>query len=70
MTYRIRHLTVTLNRDYRDDDAQPIIDALLLIRGVSKVTTNVVELARAAVESEIRMTLHDAIEAAFKKERP
>lgn len=41
MTDRIRTLTVTLDRDYRDDDAQAVIDALRMIRGVSSVEMGV-----------------------------
>jgi len=69
MTDRIRHLTVTLDRDYRDDDVHHIVNAIVQLRGVSGVEINVVSvndlLARAAVAGEIRLKLHEAIEAVF-----
>lgn len=37
MTDRTRILTVLLDRDYRDDDAQAIKDAINMVRGVVKV---------------------------------
>jgi hypothetical protein len=71
VTDRIRHITVTLDRDYRDDDAADILTALGLVRGVSKVEPGIVKLdqllARAAVEGEIRLSLHEAVEDVFKR---
>ncbi len=40
MTDRLKGLTVAFDKDIREDDAQCIIDAILLIRGVSGVTTS------------------------------
>lgn len=37
MTTRLKGLTVVFERDIRVDDAQPIIDAIALLRGVAKV---------------------------------
>ena len=69
MTDRIRHLTVTLDRDYRDDDVAAIADAIRQLRGVVAVDTVVVTvtdmLARVAVAGEIRLKLHEAIESVF-----
>lgn len=73
MSDRIRHLTITLDRDYRDDDVRQIVDAIGMIKGVDSIEQTVVEitqlLARSAVESEVRIHLHDAIEAVFSKGR-
>ena len=42
MTDRYKGLVVTLERDVRSDDAQPIIDAIKQIRGVLSVAPSVV----------------------------
>lgn len=41
MSDRIKGLTVTLEPNIRDDDAQPIIDAIRLIKGVIDVRPHV-----------------------------
>lgn len=41
MTDRVSALTITLDHDMRVDDAQVIIDAIRLIRGVGAVTLGV-----------------------------
>ena len=41
MTDRYNTLTVVLERDIRDDDARPILDAIAQIRGVLKVSGNI-----------------------------
>jgi len=72
MTDRIRHLTVTLDRDYREDDVQCIVDAISLIRGIAGIEKRVETLpdmlAIAAVSGRVRIALHDAIETVFKQD--
>ena len=41
MTDRLKGLTVAFESDIRDDDAQCIIDAILMIKGVANVTTSI-----------------------------
>lgn len=41
MTNRFYALTVVLEMDYRDDDAQPILNAIKMIRGVQSVKGNI-----------------------------
>ena len=62
MSDRTVHLTVVLDKDYRiEDDAQPIIDAIRMVKGVASVEANVasvethvaVELARARLIKEL-----------------
>lgn len=61
MTDRINGLTVTLEPNMREDDAQCIIDAILLLKGVASVTTHVadsmhhfaVEQAKAEMRKKI-----------------
>jgi len=73
MTDRIRHLTVTLDEDMRDDDITLIVSAIEHVRGVANVLPNIVtcqdHLARQAVRAEVQERLHDAIESAFRKSR-
>lgn len=42
MTDRIRHLTITLDDDMRDDDIKSIVSAIEHIRGVADVLPNIV----------------------------
>ena len=42
MTDRIYAFHIMLNREYREDDAQPIIDAVMMIKGVKSITTQTV----------------------------
>ncbi len=37
MTDRIRTLTVVLDRDYREDDVEPLIEVLRYVKGVADV---------------------------------
>jgi hypothetical protein len=71
MTDRIRHLTITLDEDTRDDDLASIVSAIEHIRGVSSVERHVVKiedhLARQVVRAEVREKLHDAIESVFRQ---
>ena len=43
MTDRLNALTVSLDRDIREDDAEVIINAIKAIRGVNGVTGNIVD---------------------------
>lgn len=38
MTDRIHSLTIVLDKDYRDDDVEPIVNAIQMIRGVLSVS--------------------------------
>jgi len=70
MTDRIHALTVHLNRDYRDDDAASLIDAIMHLRGVVSVETHITgpmdHMARARVRAELEMKAHDAITELFR----
>jgi len=43
MADRLNALTVSLDRDIREDDAEVIINAIKAIRGVNGVTGNIVD---------------------------
>jgi hypothetical protein len=70
MTDRIRHLTITLDEDMRDDDVTAIVSAIEHVRGVAVVTPHVVtvqdHLARKAVQAEIQQQLHEAVDGVFR----
>ena len=61
MSDRIKGLTVTLRDNLRDDDAQPIIEAIRLLKGVVDVTPHVadanhhmaVSLAKAQLSAKL-----------------
>jgi hypothetical protein len=63
MTDRYNALTVALSRDIRDDDAEVIINAIKMIRGVEDVTGNVVDMdsyvAESRIKTEVIRKLHD-----------
>lgn len=70
MTDRIRHLTVTLDEDIRDDDLKLIVSAIEHVRGVADVLPNIVTakdlLARQAVRAEVQQQLHEAVDGVFR----
>jgi hypothetical protein len=65
MTDRINALTIVLDKDYRDEDAQAIIDAILMIRGVMHVTEHVVEpislIAEVRAKTELQSKLWEVL---------
>ncbi len=65
MTDRLHALTVHLKADIRDDDAQAIIQAIIMVKGVAKVDSHVVtsedEFARERVRHEFREKLWDVL---------
>ncbi len=65
MTDRINGFWVALDADIRDDDVEPLINAILQLRGVIKVkghvTTSTDWLARARVRQELTAKLFDAL---------
>jgi hypothetical protein len=61
MTNRIAHLTVALDKEYRDDDVKAIVSAILMVRGVVNVTEHVVDGSSWAVEQRVRSELGDRL---------
>lgn len=66
MTDRVNGFLVTLEHDIRVDDAQPLMDAILQLRGVISVTPNVSDieahLAQERVRLELRKKLWEVLE--------
>lgn len=66
MTDRYNALTVVLAADTRDDDAEYIINAIRMIRGVQTVTPHVAShadyIAYTRARAELRQRVLDAFE--------
>lgn len=75
MTDRIRSLTVVLADNTRDDDANRLIDAIRLMRGVVDVQADVTNaadysaqmLARTELRNQIAAILWPAVAGAVKR---
>jgi hypothetical protein len=57
MTDRINALTVVLEQDYREDDAESLISAIKLLRGVISVEKNVTDLSDHVAEQRAQHEL-------------
>lgn len=72
MTDRLVGCTVVFSRDFREDDAASLLDAIRQLRGVGEVmpvvSTALDALARARVRSELRNATIDAVVAVFERE--
>ena len=66
MTTRLKGLTVALTHDIREDDAQSIIDAIGMIKGVLDVQPIEVNghewVIETRIQSELRKKLFEALE--------
>lgn len=70
MTDRIKGLTVVLERDIRDDDCEPLIDAIKMLRGVLRVVP-LVDNANDFINRErIRRELQEKLFNALGPEKP
>ncbi len=65
MTDRLKGFIVMLDEDIREDDAQPILDAIRQIRHVQSVATMVSDaddwMARERVKIELKKKLYEAL---------
>lgn len=69
MTDRYNAFTVILENDIRDDDAQPIINAIKQIRGVLDVQPAQSDVIAVSVaSSRVRVRLWDKIRKVFEEE--
>lgn len=57
MTDRYFALTVVLEKDMREDDAQGLIDAIMRLRGVLRVKPHVADVENYAAEERVRREL-------------
>jgi len=67
MTDRLKGVVVTFDRDIREDDAEYILNAIRMIKGVIDVTPNVLNsddhINRMRIENEIREKLWQAFKS-------
>lgn len=69
MTERYYALTVILEKDYRCDDAEPILNAIKMIKGVQDVKTHISDPSTWMAEERARMELGKKIlEIVFPKD--
>lgn len=61
MTDRFTSFTVILDQNIRDDDAQPIIDAIKQIRHVQDVFPKVANTSDAIAESGVRREIGEKL---------
>lgn len=57
MTDRFNSLTVVLERNIRDDDAEPILEAIRMIKGVANVQGNVADTRSHVAEVRAKQEL-------------
>mgnify|MGYP001585151043 CR=1 FL=1 len=57
MTYRYFALTVILEKDIREDDAEPIIEAIKMLKGVLNVNGNISSPDTWMAEERARMDI-------------
>ena len=68
MTDRIHSLTVVLNRDIREDDVEPLINAIRMIKGVLTVDKHVADISDHMAEMRAIRDLEDKIFSALRPE--
>ena len=69
MTDRINSITVVLDKDYREDDAQPILDAIGMIQCVISVKGNVSNIESHMAEQRARQHYQKKIWEVFNAEK-
>jgi len=71
MTARYNALTVVLEKDIRDDDAEPLMNAIRMLRGVADVSGNVASIesytAEVRARSELVKKLFDVVYGKYGK---
>jgi hypothetical protein len=66
MTNRIKGLTVALDRDYRDDDVEAIVNAILMVKGVKGVKKSIVEVGDYTARVRAVSDIQEKVLGAFK----
>ena len=61
MTDRISALTVVLKKDMREDDVEGLVNAILHMKFVGSVTTNVADIKEHIAEMRVRQELGDKL---------
>jgi hypothetical protein len=68
MTDRLHYLTVTLKTDFREDDAEEIIRAIKMIKGVIDVKGGVTNVDMYVTRRRVQMELEEKLWKALKEE--
>lgn len=68
MTDRIAFLTVELSEDVREDDIQPLVDALCQFKGVMHVKLGKSDPLQGIAERRARLAVYDKILNLFKED--
>lgn len=66
MTDRFHSLTVVLEQDTRDDDAEPILQAIRMIKGVLSVSGTVADIESHMAEDRARQDITVRVFEALK----
>lgn len=67
MSDRIKGFTVALSEDLKEEDCQGIINAIMMIKGVVAVNTNVLNVDDYLARQRVKYELRDALYDLFKK---
>ena len=59
MTDRLNALTIVLEKNIREDDAQALINAISMLRGVLSVDVNVADINAHVAEKRVRREVLD-----------
>lgn len=70
MTTRYNALVVVLEYDVRDDDVEPLINAIRMMRGVASVSGNVASIEEHAAEARVRSELSKKLFGVLYGEKP
>jgi hypothetical protein len=65
MTDRLGGLIVTFNQDYREDDAEDIIKAISMVKGVAEVSPIVTDASDHINRTQIRLEIADKVYSAL-----
>ena len=68
MTDRYLGLTVVLDKDYRSDDAQEIISAIKMIKGVKSVSAEVADVHDYMNRQRVAMEIEERVFKAIREE--
>jgi hypothetical protein len=69
MTDRYNALTVVLEENIREDDAEALIGAIRQLKGVQDVVPNVADINSVVADSRARLELLDALICLVRKEK-
>ena len=61
MTDRYNSLTVILKKDIRDDDAEPLINAIKMFKGVLNVKGNVSGITSIVAETRVKEEFNEKL---------